>query len=50
VLAPLIPTAKALNVVHAARASGPLARDGAIVLIFALAVAALGARQWRRCE
>lgn len=47
---PLIPTAKALNTTHAAGATGPLARDAAVVLIFALAVAALGSRQWRRCE
>jgi len=47
---PLIPTANALNTTHAAGATGPLARDAAIVLIFALAVAALGSRQWRRCE
>jgi hypothetical protein len=40
----------ALNTTHAARATGPLLRDGAVVLIFALLIAPVGGWLWRRRE
>jgi len=49
-LPPFIPTARALDTVHAGRVPGRIAGDAAIVLAFALVAVAAGAWQWRRRE
>jgi len=49
-LPPFIPTARALDVRHAARVPGRIAAEAGEVRAFVLVASALGGRQWRRRE